>query len=50
MAGRRKGFLNLNRFKSSKAIKRQKKYVIKTTKVDTANKNRIDGSKSFGGR
>jgi hypothetical protein len=50
MSGRNKGFLNLNRFKSSKAIKRQMKYRIKTDKVDKINRTRIDGSRSCGGR
>ena len=50
MAGKNKGFLNPNRFKSSKAIKRQMKYRIKTDKVAKVNRSRIDGSRSCGGR
>ena len=50
MAGRNKGFLNLNRFKSSKAVKRQTKYRIRTGKGKTINKSNIDVIKSYGDR
>jgi hypothetical protein len=50
MSGRNKGFLNLNRFKFSKAVKRQMKYRTKTDKVDKVNKSRIYGSRSCGDR
>lgn len=50
MAGRNKGFLNLNRFKSSKAIKRQMKYRIRMGKDKTIDKSHVDGSKSLGSR
>lgn len=50
MAGRNKGFLNLNRFKSSKAMKRQTKYRIRMGKDKAIAKKDMDRSKSFGGR
>jgi len=50
MAGQSKGFLNLNRFKSSKAVKRQMKYRIKIGKDKTIDKSHTVGSKSFGSR
>ena len=50
MAGRNKGFLNLNRFKSSKTITQQRKYIAGPGKNKPMAKARLDGIKGYRGR
>ncbi len=50
MTSRNKGFLNLNRFKSSKTIKHQRKYIAGPGKSKPMAKTRLDGIKGYRSR